>query len=171
MRYTVTYGRKVNPRQYETLNIELSQEFDDELTPREVAYDEVRVFVLRKIEDELAIDAEKYVEGSLMEDIAKGKEVKEAPASAEPLFYKLKGVDDIGWKASQWIRKGDFDRGAREGEDAWCYINDSNAQELVDIVKREDKAFVVIRGTRYVCTFTGEGKFISRKKYEKKEKQ
>jgi len=47
--YTLTYGRKVQTRQYEMLNIELSHEFETGLTGHDEAFTYVRDTVNRWI--------------------------------------------------------------------------------------------------------------------------
>ena len=48
--YTITYGRKVQIRQYEPLHIELTQDFETSLTGHEEAFNYVQRTVDRWIE-------------------------------------------------------------------------------------------------------------------------
>lgn len=54
VKYTITYGRKVQVRQYESLNIELTTEFDNTLTGHDEGFQHVAVLVNRWIEEERA---------------------------------------------------------------------------------------------------------------------
>jgi len=53
-KYTITYGRKVQTRQYESLNIELTAEFETELTGKDEAMGYVSEAVCRWIQVERA---------------------------------------------------------------------------------------------------------------------
>ena len=52
-KYTITYGRKVQVKQYEPLHIELTQEFDAEEWLRDDAFNTLAFTVDRWIEEQL----------------------------------------------------------------------------------------------------------------------
>ena len=158
MRYTLTYGRKVNPAQYETLHVEISQEFNDEETPNEAGYRKVRAFVLKKIEEELAA----YPKTEATEAPA----TPESTSKSEPLFYSIFGLSDLPWKSYR-TREA-----CKPGEEGWIFSNSQGAEELVEVINREDSAYVLIDGIEMVCRFSGPTdattklpRFISRRKY------
>jgi hypothetical protein len=158
LRYTLTYGRKVNPAQYETLHVEISQEFDDEETPSEAGYTKVRAFVLKKIEEELST----YPKAEVNE----ASTISESTSQDEPLFYSIFGLSDLPWTSYQTKDV------CKPGEEGWIFSNSQGAEDLAKIINREGSAHVMIDGVKMVCRFSGPTdittklpRFISRRKY------
>lgn len=60
-RFTLTFGRKARVADYETVHIELSQEYDDQEITWDKAIHDVRQFVLKRIEVECAARIEKEI--------------------------------------------------------------------------------------------------------------
>lgn len=53
VKFSITYARKVQTTQYENMTVELTAEFDDEETPRDYAWKQVRDKVHEWINNEL----------------------------------------------------------------------------------------------------------------------
>ena len=51
-KYTITYGRKVQVRQYESLYIELSHEYNNEVTGHQEGFQFVKTLVNKWIDEE-----------------------------------------------------------------------------------------------------------------------
>lgn len=58
--------------------------------------------------------------------------------TAEPQVKIIMTPDEVNalpWTASQWVRKGDADRKARTGEDAWMKEEDCRDPRLLEMLK------------------------------------
>jgi len=85
LRYVLTLSRTKKPAEYESVRVEYTQEFDDEETPREAGWLEVKAFVLMKITEELT----EYVEEETgkVENLTTAKAVDQAFAQG-PSFLR-----------------------------------------------------------------------------------
>jgi hypothetical protein len=137
LKYEVTYSRTVRPVEFESIRIELSKEFDEEEVPLEAGFFEVRGFVLKKIEEDLAAHVEE-----------EAPKAKLRPKGDKPLFYEMPKLASLPWM------KKDKEP-SKPGEWGWIFTNVESAEELKAIIAREGAAHVVVEGVKFVCRFSG----------------
>lgn len=174
MRYTVTFGRVKNLGNYETMRAELTEEFDDEDTPRDAAYDDVRSFVLRKIKEEVSTPAAKpaaptepagaydededrtFVEQAQDKNFGKGILTEEGKRVLTQQTRQDDGVPhidaDLGWKSFQ------------SGKGDWAFVQNTNAVEGKRLADCLGLGHTVIQmmGQLYDVKFSKDGKFFNR---------
>lgn len=172
MRYTLTFGRTKRPAEYESVHAEYTQEYDDEDMPREAAWEDLRAFVYRKLEEEMSEQMEREVEAAPPTAKAKVEPKKETTEAQEevhalratgvPMEYYYPKVEALEWRAFKEKRPAGSD------EAAWIFSNTPGAENLVDVVRREGAVYVRMGGRRFLCKLSvGEGQFLQRIPQEK----
>lgn len=172
MRYAVTFGRVKNLGNYETARVELTEEFDNEDTPRDVAYEDVRGFVLRKVKEETSIPAAKsaaptepagafneeedinFAEQAQDKNFGKGiltdegKKVLQRQQESGPPQVDA----DLGWKRFQ------------SGKGGWAFVQNTNAVEGKRLADYLGQGHTVIQmmGQLYDVKLSKDGKFFNR---------
>lgn len=168
MRFTVTYGRTVQPAEYESIHQEHTQDFDTDDVSWEEAYATVRSFVLGKLEADLASSGFKGVmpwvspeEHGVAVARAKTPETPQAIAS-KPSFEGLPWVTFRSKEPCQ------------PGEAGWTFRNvyDSDrtvpgAEALVAQLDPEGKKWTRIGEMEY--RLSGEGLALIQRRPVKKE--
>ena len=189
MRYTVTFGRVKNLGNYETARVELTEEYDDEDTPRDAAYDDVRGWVMRKIKEEPSTPAStpaptepagaydededrKFAEEAQDENFGKGiltdggkRILREQQARLQEQQARAK--KDSGAHLSGEPPQVDADLGwkrFKSGKGDWAFVKNNNhaeGQRLADFLER-GHTVVQMMGQLYDAKISKDGKFFNR---------